>query len=511
MSGVIPYIPEGVDKELEDVLFECWQSTEMFCKVFMPRSFTKPFSAGHREVFALLDDDSKQKVAIAAHRGFGKTSIINNAFPAKRIVFRDNHYIIPISATGPAAKEYSENLKNELLTNEELTEVFGPIKSTDVGSYQKDSFSTLEWVTSTGIKVMPRGAGQQLRGRIFRNHRPDLYIVDDIEDDEAVQSEDQRRKLKIWFLSALRNSVEFSDPRWRIIVIGSILHEDSLLSNLMNKDLFPDWHTASIELCDDDCNSNWEAHMPTPAVKALRQEYVSSGMLDVFYREFRNLPIAIESRGFRPEYFHSYNEETESLNENLDIETVILSDPARTMGTHSCKTALSVISINTNDDSIYVRKIVEDVMNPDEQLKTMFDLAEEFNALVLAPEVTGLNEYIMYPIRNEMIKRKKHYIIIEVKPREGKTGPRRAGGLIPLYKSGLIKHNKATTAKLERLLLMYPRPESWDIIDSVSGILFVMEEGQRYFSPKNLGEQEDVEEEYKELQNDDALQYERVI
>lgn len=504
-------MPEGLDEELQDVLLDCWQSTEMFCKVFMPRTFTKPFSAGHREVFRLLDDDSKQKVAIAAHRGFGKTSIINNAFPAKRIVFRDNNYIIPISATGPAAKEYSENLKNELLTNEELIDVFGPIRSTDAGNIQKDAFSTLEWITSTGIKVMPRGAGQQIRGRIFRRRRPDLYIIDDIEDDESVQSEDQRRKLMEWFLSALRNSVEFSSSRWRIIVIGSILHEDSLLSNLMNKDKFPDWETANVELCDDDCNTNWKEHMSTEAVKKLRQEYVNSGMLDIFYREFRNLPIAIESRGFKPEYFHPYDEQKKNLNQNLDVETIVLSDPARTMNTTSCKTALSVISINTDSDAIYIRKIVEEVMNPDEQLKMMFDLAEEFNALLLAPEVSGLNEYLMYPIKNEMVKRNKHYIIIEVKPREGKTGPRRSGGLIPLYQRGLVFHNPETTMKLERLLLRWPRPESWDIIDSISGIVYVLEEGKRYFSPKELGEEKPVEEEYKELQNEEALEFERII
>lgn len=477
----------------------------------MPETFDEAFSPDHRRMFKILDDDTIQRAAIAAPRGWGKTSIINKAFPAKRILFQDNHYIIPVSASGGAAREFSENLKNELLSNEEMVAIFGSIKSIDTGKDTKDSFSTLEWVTSTGIKILPRGAGQQIRGRQFGNYRPDLYIIDDLEDDEAVESEERRTKLKRWFISALENSVRFSSKDWRIIVIGTILHEDSLLSNLLDPEQFPGWTTLRLELCDDDCNSNWPEHMSTEAIKEKKAYYLANGMIDLFYKEFRNIPIALETQGFKADYWQYYNDDknkiTETmLNQNRDVETVILADPARTMKASSCKTAVVVVSINMQTEALYIRRIIEDMMNPDQLFDCMLDLAEEFNALILAPEVTGLNEYVTFPLRNAMVRRNKHYIMIEVKPREGKSGPKRSGGLIPLYRKRLVWHNKDETGKLERLLLMWPRPESWDIIDAVAGIIFVMEEGARYLTPYDDDEDPAIiEAEFEELEDEPYL------
>lgn len=504
----MPFMPDDLSEEDEELLYNCWLSTELFCKTFMPVTFDEPFSDLHRQIFDILDDNTKQKVAIAAPRGFGKTSIINKAFPAKRILYQDNHYIIPISASGPAAKEFSENLKNELLTNEDMTGLFGSIRSTDTGKESKDVFSTLEWVTSTGIKVLPRGAGQQIRGRLFGNYRPDLYILDDLEDDEAVESEERRHKLKKWFLSALKNSVKYNSPNWRIIVIGTILHEDSLLSNLLNKEQFPDWTTLRLEICDDNYNSNWPERMSREQIIAEHDSYLANGMIDLFYKEFRNIPVAPETQGFKGEYFQYYNDDklniTERmLNRDSNTFTMILADPGRSMKADSCKTAVVGLSYNVQTEAVYVRRITEELMNPAQLYDCMLDMAEELNAFILAPEVSGLEEYIMYPLTQAMLARKKHYHIVQVRPSQGKSGPKRSGGLIPLYRDRKIYHNKNECGKLERLLLMWPRPESWDIIDALSGLIFVLDAAQQFLIADDGYENYDaVEAEYDEIENE---------
>jgi len=490
----MPYFPKGVDKETEDILYDCYKHTDKFCKIFMPKTFYKDFSPGHAKVFKALDNETIQKLVIAMPRGWGKTSIINKAYPAKKIVFQDKHYIIPISATGSSAIEFSENLKMELMSNEDLVPVFGSIKTS---GYSYGSFSTLEWVTSTGIKVMPRGAGQQVRGRQFGNYRPDLYIVDDLENDEAVESEERREKLKNWFLSAVMHSVEFSDPTWRIVVIGTMLHEDSLLANLLDDNKYPDWYKVKLELCNDHYVSSWPEHISDEKCRELHQGLKAAGKSEIFYREFRNIPIALDEQGFKPAYFSDYEEDDPDMS-SIEAETIILSDPAKTMKKGSAKTAIVGVTVNMKKHKLWVRDVIKEQMTPGELYDGMLDMAESLNALVLAPEVTALHEYITWPLRNAMHARGVNYIIIEVNPRQGKTGAKRSAGLIPWYRGGHVKHNRVPCASLEKNLMQWPRPAEWDEIDALAGIIFVLEDGERYFAPKNE-DPEDIEKEYEEL------------
>jgi len=498
-----PYIPKDLKGDLEELLYECYKDTGLFCKTFMPESFSKPFSPDHLKLFEALDDPTIQKLAIAAPRGFGKTTIFNKAYPIKRIVYQDTKYMVPVSAAGLAAREYSENLKNELLENTELTDIFGPIRS----ETSKGPFSTQEWVTATGIKVLPRGAGQQIRGRQFKNFRPDLYVIDDLEDDESVENEELRDKLKRWFFSSVVNSVELSSTDWRIIVIGTVLHEDSLLANLLDDKEYPEWKSMTFELCDENLKSKWPEHLSDEKIKELHDDYKRKGLLDIFYKEFRNVMIPVGERGFKQDYFSDYTESEQELNTNPNIETMILADIARTTKAKSTYSVVLALSVDVNAGKYYVRDIVKAKMDPGELIAEMLDMGVRCNAIVLAPEVTGLQEYAMYPLTNEMLRRGLHFIIIPINPRERKTGPKRSGGLIPMYRQGLFKHNSVCCTHLEEMLLAWPKSKSWDEIDALSGCIYVLEEGERYFSPKELS---DPEEEFNEIEYEEPLVYEDI-
>jgi hypothetical protein len=53
-------------------------------------------------------------------------------------------------------------------------------------------------LTATDIKVQVAGSGKKLRGLRHGPYRPDLAILDDIENDELVRNPDQRDKLDNW-------------------------------------------------------------------------------------------------------------------------------------------------------------------------------------------------------------------------------------------------------------------------------------------------------------------------
>ena len=107
--------------------------------------------------------------------------------------------------------------------NADLIEDFGSLKG-------DKTWRSNGILTKNDIKVEAIGSGKKVRGRKHRNWRPDLIVLDDIENDENVNTPEQRRKLKSWFEKAVSKA---GDTYTDIMYIGTVLHYDSLLSNVL--------------------------------------------------------------------------------------------------------------------------------------------------------------------------------------------------------------------------------------------------------------------------------------
>ena len=486
-------IMDDLSDEMEELLARCYADLAVFGRTFFPDRFYRPFSRLHYEIFEMIKG-SRQKVAIAAPRGFGKTSTINMLLPAHRIVFNDAKYIIPVSCTANAAIAQSENLKSEITTNSDLIRFFGELKS--------DSWSKEEWQTATNIKIYPRGAGQQIRGMLYKNHRPDLFIVDDLEDSESVRNEETRKKQWEWFHADLLGAVDKGSTEWKVVVIGTVLHEDSLLNNLLEDT--DNWDTARYSLCDDNYKSYWPSYMSDDQVKSLAEEFRKNGDLDIFFREYRNMPISTEDAVFSSNYFKYYSEQDEDfleMQKTGHLETVILVDPAKTVKMSSDDSAIVAVSLNTKNNAMYVRDIVSGKLMPDEIYDEALRMCDRFGSYVLGIEVTSLNEFILAPLKNEMVRRGKTYIqLVELKARDKKE--KRISMLAPFYRQGLVFHNEANCGALEGQLMSFPRSKKFDIMDAFAYIVYMMEEGSRYFSSMYSDDEdpEQIEKEYAKLE-----------
>src|SRR5690606_27624721 len=179
-----------------------------------------------------------------------------------------------------------------------------------------------------------------------------LILVDDLEDDEAVLSEERRYKLKDWFFGSLMQCVNRADPNWRIIVMGTILHEDSLLMNLL-EDKDNNWATLRLEICDDNYNSKWPEQISTEEVKALANRYRSQGKLDAFYREMRGIPISLED----PKSPRKCKSFQDSDLVGTVLESFVIVDPARTTEKGSADTAIVGVSVDLMENKIYIRDL----------------------------------------------------------------------------------------------------------------------------------------------------------
>jgi len=96
------------------------------------------------------------------------------------------------------------------------------------GDQRTDKWTENHVILKTGVTIRARGAGGQIRG-----FRPDTIVCDDIETDESVESEEQRKKIKDWLFKACINTLL---PDGQFIIIGTIIHPLSVLADLLAMD-----------------------------------------------------------------------------------------------------------------------------------------------------------------------------------------------------------------------------------------------------------------------------------
>jgi hypothetical protein len=191
-------------------------SIETFAKFFLPHYLTSAIPDFHREIYKLLPNNPR--IVLASPRGFAKSTIVSIIYPLWLALFKKRMDICIISASEGLAVDWLRKIKRELDTNPKILAFFGDLRST--------KWSESHIITKDGVNIRARGAGGQIRG-----FRPDVVICDDMETDEGVRSEEQRRLLKEWLFKACLNTLI---PEGQFIVIGTIIHPLSVLADLLS-------------------------------------------------------------------------------------------------------------------------------------------------------------------------------------------------------------------------------------------------------------------------------------
>jgi len=506
---------DNLDKdELNEVLAKCIVDIKYTCKVIFPDIFYAPFSILHQQIFDLINEvfgaleSGKKKIAIAAPRGIGKTSIAR-AIVMRSILFRLQKFVVYLSNSATSAEMQTENIKRDLISNRQVRNLFGNIKNAiNRDDVIDESFSKASWTAYGEMFVLPRGAGQQVRGLNWSNHRPELVIIDDLEDKNEIKSEDNRKKLKEWFWSDLMKTEDRYSSGCIFIYIDTIKHEDSLLVDLMES---PEWHSVQLAICDDNYKSFDTNYMTDLEIKAEVDEHRRLGTLDSFYMERMNIPIAKEDAVFKQEYFRYFDDMGDGIQpvtlsgvkdgemiRNRNLLHITIVDPAKTVKIQSADTAIITIAIDRASRRIFLRALFSDKVYPDGLYDEMFRQVKQYSSFILGYEVTGLNEFIIQPVENECRVRGIHPLLMEL-PARGKKEDRVAS-LAPLYKLGYVYHNRFNCNKLEGQLLGFPRSKLWDLMDAAGYVNYIMDKHAVYFDPSD----EEAESQEKEDEDDYA-------
>jgi hypothetical protein len=133
-------------------------------------------------------------------------------------------------------------------------------------------------------RILVMSVESKIRGIHHGKYRPDLIICDDVESTASVRTKEGRDKVYRWLKQDVIGAGEFR--KTRLVVVGNLLHEDSLLMRLRHevKNGEIDGVFKAYPLVDKNNRIAWPDKYPNEeAIKAQKKEI---GNPNAFLREF---------------------------------------------------------------------------------------------------------------------------------------------------------------------------------------------------------------------------------
>ncbi len=408
--------PEGIRKRLGAI------DMEFFGRAYFPHYFSRPSPEFHRDLdaiwqqgvlkgrYPLAPKDARAisrmpgcRRAVAAPRGHAKSTTLTFKGTMHAVLYGYKHYPIILSDSSDQAEGFLENIRVEFEENGLIREDFGDLQ----GKVWRNNVI----LTASGIKVEAIGSGKKIRGRKHRNWRPDLLVLDDIENDENVRTPEQRLKLSNWFNKAVSKA---GDDYTDIVYIGTLLHYDSLLAHTLSnpgyksikykavlafsdaEDLWKQWEDIYTDLSNDsheeDARAFFEAHREEmlEGTKVLWEEKLSYYDLmkmrvdegeASFNSEEQNEPINPDDCLFQEEWLDYYNEaEVDFKDRNFIFFGFV--DPSLGKTKHSDFSAIITLAKHKSTGYMYVYdadierrhpdRIIADILEKERRLRRDF-------------------------------------------------------------------------------------------------------------------------------------------
>lgn len=379
----------------------------------------------HKEIEGLLEQHDR--AAFAAPRGHAKSSLITVAYALYRAAEFYEPYILIVSDTQGQAAEHLGNVIKELLENEKLTRDYPHLKLPESRDYRKKQVKRkqTEIITVGGIKFTAKGAGQSLRGLRHGAKRPSLIIGDDLENDEAVQSPEQRLKLENWFKKSLSNLPGASGAQ--IVIIGTILHRKSLLSWLLSDKGPANYAKRLYRAVKEDGLPLWPSAWTLAKLELKRLEIGSRA----FSSEFLNDPVDESSTLFKEAWI---NANRRSINSEDLQKIAVAVDPSASGDGDLC----GIVAGGTANGHGYVLEDNSLQGSPAQWARVVLDTYHRLRADYIVAEKNQGGEMILQTLKSVLKPGELLPPVVLVWASRGKQI--RAEPVATLYEQGKVHH-----------------------------------------------------------------------
>ncbi len=456
--------PSGLRRQLGEL------DGEYFARAYFPDYMIREVPEFHTEDYVkqqdLFDRSGGRKFAEAAPRGHAKSVRWTNIFAVRNIVYLKKHYLFLISDTGGQASDFLLDIAAAIENNERIIEDFGRL--------QGSPWSRDELVTTTGIKAECAGSGMKILGRRWGPWRPDLIMLDDLENEENVSTPEQRRKLRDWFTKVV---MFLGDTYTDYVYVGTIKHKESLLCWVLDN---PTWETrvyrAVIEFAErEDLWAEWEQILTDLALAKearmvqamafyraneeemlkgakvlwpdkwpyvdLMIEKVTNGTA-AFNSELQNRPIDPADQLFDIKYY-----EQPPAREHLKW-VVGFCDPTvgKTKKSDLCATVIIGV-----DEAGWKYVLEADLrrLKPDAAIDNIIQKQVRYNCNEFGIETVAFQQFVADELRKRSVQSGVYVPIVEVNPKGQKEA--RIVGLQPEINNGYIKLHRSQIQLVQQL------------------------------------------------------------
>ena len=452
-------------------------SPHTFAEIYLKSNCHAPYSGMHKEIFTLLlqmSEKRKGRLAIAAPRGHAKSTIISLVYVLWCVLYLKERLILIASNTHEQAVTLLKDIKDQLKSNHLIVSDFPEICRVKKPRPWRDNRIQLP----NGAMIRVYGAGQNPRGTKNDKDRPGLIIADDLENEEQAESEEQRDKLRSWFNKTLLNT---GHPNTNVVVIGTILHQDSLLANLVDPDRNSGWNGKkykAVEKFSDNpqfwerwssifCRREEHKGNTGPEAAKLYFEANREKMLEgteVLWPEWESyydLMAIRESEGHRSFQSEKQNEPIDPQqciikeedfvfwdDDYRDVQHLIQSmngrgrfygacDPSLGKSARGDKTAIVILLRDDDRDINYV--IAADILyySPSQTIDRITEYAGMYEFKKFAIEINNFQELMADKLDKRIVACGRRLPIHEIKSRSNKQS--RIAGLEPYIKQGNIR------------------------------------------------------------------------
>jgi len=452
-------------------------------KVFFPHHFRIQSPNFHAD---LINSAMKWRLfSVAAPRESAKSTMLVFLYPIHGIVFKRFRFIVLVSNTFKKASMHLDSIKKEFNDNKLLRETFPGIRIT------RDAEGDSEFAHLDGheVRFICRGVDQlgSIRGVKFGAYRPDLILVDDMEDDELVKNPQRRRDLQQEYDEALIPAGE--SGRVQIINVGTILHDDCQMAKLISPDHYPEFYKlvyrAHINADKDNERSLWPEKWTLDWLKEMR-----ANKPNVYSKELQNDPVSGVNVRFSREDFRYWKTNNGGY-EILDVNGNVIGSGSLTdcKGAIACDLAWSekktadfcvlLPALLTPDSNILVDDYVaKKGMRPDEFIEQLFAMEERMvnmtgGAVPIGFEKSMLENVTQWLLKKEMRNRNKFLQTKELMWDHDKN-TRIEIRLQPRYSQHTIFH-KHGMGELEYQLERFPYGTNDDLCDGLQAVVQLLQ------------------------------------
>ena len=465
--------------------------------------------AFHLELWDLCCS-SHPLVAVAAPRSHGKSTAVSHAYTLAAVLFRDRKFVLLVSDTETQAINFLNDIKQDLKDNEDLIDLF------QIKEFKKETETDIivEFQDGAQFRIMCRGAEQRVRGLKWNQARPDLIVIDDFENDEAVASKERREKLRRWFNGAL---LPCRAKHGIVRMVGTVMHLDSLLNRLLPEDSHklsvieplktwsrekkPVWKSIRYRAHNEDFSQLlWPEQYTRDFFESRRADLTQQGIPEIYSQEYLNYPIDESTSYFRRDDFVELGQ----------IELARIKNGEKLVN-YYVGTDLAVSTKDRSDWSVFVVVAADDkgtlhVMDVRRGRWDSWEIINEFFAIQqkytphwFTMEKGSINSSLAPILRTEMLSRNVYInLITSVANKDKQT---RARGIQARLRAGAVKFNKDAYwyPELEDEFVRFPKSRHDDQVDALAWVGLTLDTIQNASTPE-----EQAEEDYQEFTREQA-------